>query len=271
MFNYIIYTMVDIYVNLKLFLLTSVQTLYANYPVFDRIDQGIRHNVDHGYKWWFHIRSEPTYENWINLSTYTIVDRRDAGNAPQITQYHEMYLTMQEFNENIHLFRYFERIMKNRTTTLQAIKKEHHSVYNDTMLIVKNDDRYMIHVHRTSPNPNKYCYMSDVQDITWKPSKVRFLSVIYSHPQMSLEIPLEIPSNMFFVGNHLLSSTFVLRMLEYTIGTHTMCNQNVQVTFDKNYKLKIMDSNIKYFEMISDEYLELDESSYTHARISSDT
>jgi hypothetical protein len=76
---------------------------------------------------------------------------------------------------------------------------------------------------------------------------------------MSNEILLEIPDNMFFVGNHLLSATFVLRMLEYTVGSNVM--------FDMDYKLKIIDSNIQYFEMDSNEYLELDLVTYNLKRV----
>ena len=94
---------------------------------------------------------------------------------------------------------------------------------------------------------------------SWIPSKVRFLNIYYTNPNMSNEILLEIPHTMFYVGNQLLSATFVLRMLEYTVGSG--------VSFDMDYKLKIMDSNIQYFEMDSNEYLELELDTYNIKRI----
>jgi hypothetical protein len=97
------------------------------------------------------------------------------------------------------------------------------------------------------------------QKLNWIPSKVRFLNVSYTNPDMSNEIVLEIPDNMFFVGNHLLSATFLLRMLEYTVGS--------TVSFNMDYKLKIIDSNIQYFEMDSNEYLELELDKYNLKRV----
>ena len=178
--------------------------------------------------------------------------------------YCELYRTPDDFDENIHLVQYWNNHLKNHNNIPHVI--------NCPLLMVKHNDKYLIHLY-TNPC-KKNAYLSDITQLTnfdsqevsvsnssggLIPSKVRFLNVSYTNPNMSNEILLEIPFNMFFVGNHLLSAVFVLRMLEYTVGSN--------VTFDMNYKLKIMDSNIQYFEMDSNEYLELELDTYTLQRV----
>jgi hypothetical protein len=213
--------------------------------------------------------------------------------------YCELYRTPDDFDENIHLVQYWNNHLKNHNNVPHVI--------NCPLLMVKHNDKYLIHLY-TNPC-KKNAYLSDItqlinfdsQEVSVTnssglcsneatlpnssgdlrspselvvqrlsaplpnssgdliPSKVRFLNVSYTNPNMSNEILLEIPYNMFFVGNHLLSAVFVLRMLEYTVGSN--------VTFDTNYKLKIMDSNIQYFEMDSNEYLELEIDTYKLQRV----
>jgi hypothetical protein len=216
-----------------------------------------------GYKWWHCIRSEPLNEqNWIQLSSvldrgYTNVDKIK---KPQF-HYYELYRSSSDFDENIHLVQYWNHHLENHYNNIPH-------VINCPMLMVKYNDKYLVHLY-TNP-VKKYAYLSDIAlftDVDSKvisvsepiPSKVRFLNILYINPNMSNEILLEIPHNMFFVGNHLLSAVFVLRMLEYTVGS---C-----VSFDMNYKLKIMDSNIQYFEMNSSEYVELELDTYKLQRV----
>ena len=210
--------------------------------------------------------------------------------------YSELYRNTDDFDENIHLVQYWNNHLRNHNNIPHVI--------NCPMLMVKHNDKYLIHLY-TNPC-KKFVYLSDItqftnvdsqtrpanlsppsehlrcsrvvtpqggsltelvvksleapcQKLNWIPSKVRFLNVSYTNPDMSNEIVLEIPDNMFFVGNHLLSATFLLRMLEYTVGS--------TVSFNMDYKLKIIDSNIQYFEMDSNEYLELELDKYNLKRV----
>lgn len=90
------------------------------------------------------------------------------------------------------------------------------------------------------------------------PSKVRFLSVEYTHPRMDRPIPLEIPVEMYYAGNHLFTSVFVARMLAYTA-----CKKNV--VFDEEYKLHIMDKNLQYFEIDAFQWIRLDPCKTTYS------
>ena len=83
-----------------------------------------------------------------------------------------------------------------------------------------------------------------------RPSKLRFLSMEYVHPDMDHYIPIEIPENMLYVGNEILSSTFILRYLEYS---------GYQFAFDDKYRVVIMTKDIQYIELNVNKYLYLNE------------
>jgi len=81
-----------------------------------------------------------------------------------------------------------------------------------------------------------------------------FLSIEYSHPCMENKINIEIDPLFYLDQNELFSSIFVLRCLEY---------QPLPYVFDSDYKLHIMDNEIKMFDLTSDEYIKLNKSGYT--------
>jgi hypothetical protein len=246
---------------------------------------------------WVHLSSCLPNSSGDLRSPYELVVRRLSALLPDLTEkkcykYHELYCSASDFDENIHLVQYWNNHLKKNNNM--------HCEINCPLLMIKLDDKYLIHLY-TNPS-KKFAYLSDItqlihfdkgashpeelgkgvdsQDISplpnssgdrrsppelvvvgilptdpiWIHSKVKFLNISYTHPNMPNEIILEIPHNMFFVGNHILSAAFVLRMLEYTVGS--------SVVFDMNYKLKIIDSNITYFEMDSHEYLELERDTY---------
>jgi hypothetical protein len=58
---------------------------------------------------------------------------------------------------------------------------------------------------------------------------------------------------MYIEGNHLLSSTFVLRLLKY---------QPEKFHFDMDYKLKIIDDDINMFELSSNQFIVLTDNTY---------
>ena len=88
--------------------------------------------------------------------------------------------------------------------------------------------------------------LTDYSELVTTRSNVRFLTVEYTHPEMSASIYLELPRNYFVVGNELFSSAFVLRCLEY---------QSERYIFDEKYILNIVDNDIKPFSLKSDQYV----------------
>ena len=85
------------------------------------------------------------------------------------------------------------------------------------------------------------------------PSKAKFLSIEYTHPLMKMGIVFELDKSVYFVGNQILSPTFVKSYLEY---------QSELYHFDMDYVLKIMDGDINSFELGFDKYVVLTENGY---------
>ena len=85
-------------------------------------------------------------------------------------------------------------------------------------------------------------------------SKVKLLSIEYTHPDMSSRIYLEINDGFYQKNNILFSPLFVRRCLEY---------QPLSFVFNDSYVLRIMDNELNFVELTSQHYLVLDENNYT--------
>ena len=132
----------------------------------------------------------------------------------------------------------------------------------DPIVISKCDDVYTVKFDdqkKVSERNDDGLIIEESVDVDIEPpivSKIRFLSIEYSHAKMGgKRIELKIPTGMMMVGNELLTPTFVLRLLEHTVGTSGY-------HFDLDYTLSLMDSQIRMFEMRSHQFLVLHETSY---------
>jgi hypothetical protein len=85
------------------------------------------------------------------------------------------------------------------------------------------------------------------------PTKNYFLSVEYQHPSMKNTISLNMDKRYLIAGNELFSPCFVLKCLNY---------QKEQYFFDNDYKLTILDSEIKSTTLSSNQYIRLTKSKY---------
>ena len=85
-------------------------------------------------------------------------------------------------------------------------------------------------------------------------SNVVFVYIEYSHYKMSYTIELIIPEGMWIIGNELFSPTFVLRLLQHQSKTYF---------FDLDYKLNIIDHNIRNIELSYNNSILLDKDTYS--------
>lgn len=84
-------------------------------------------------------------------------------------------------------------------------------------------------------------------------SRKHFLSIEYTHPDMAERIHIELDPAIYLVGNEILSSSFVLRCLQY---------QSAKYVFDDRYILSIMDSKIKMETLTAREYILIGKTEY---------
>jgi len=187
-------------------------------------------------------RIEPFNNNWVSIS---YVDQSEIDKVNLSFTFDETYDEIDSiyfFKNNIDIdyCSNFEEWYNTAKTILLKDRK----VY-DCLISMRMDDKYIY----------KVCDMeSDSYDkLPCELSKVKFLSIEYIHPEVKKPIVIEIDKNAYLVGNELLSCTFVKRALEYSFNVKN---------FDTDYVLRIMDNNLKTFELKSNEFIVLEKDSY---------
>lgn len=122
------------------------------------------------------------------------------------------------------------------------------------MIVLKNQDSLMYRCFFENKPSLTSDSMVGYFGLLSRKVDVKFLSVAYTHPQMSKEIYLDLDESVYRKNNTILSPLFVRRYLEY---------QNEAFVFDDNYLLKIMDNNIQTIELTSQQYIVLNNYDYT--------
>lgn len=139
-------------------------------------------------------------------------------------------------------------------------------------LIKKNELDYLVLIHYKNVTDdliisrvieNKSHEDVEYNDI-YNVEKTRnfFLSIEYSHPQMKNTIPITIDPKYLVTGNELFSPCFIFKCLNY---------QSEPYVFDTNYKVNILDSNIKNVVITSEKYVRLSLKTYEILTIHSET
>ena len=206
-------------------------------------------------------RSIPEYDKWISIS-YILDTECDFNmflhdcNFTNLMRrlLYSNYNDSYEFVEDI-----VPRIQFDKTLSFMEHWRNFSSdiqtrcVHQPLVVVNQDNEHCIVKILHGVSGKNENVFSLDSQLIFFT-SKVKFLNVLYSHPNMKEEIHLKIPASMYFIGNQLLSATFVYRMLEHTVG--------YMFYFDMNYKLKIMDNKMRYFEMGHDEYITLEFNDY---------
>lgn len=119
----------------------------------------------------------------------------------------------------------------------------------EKLYIVKKDGYYISRL--STPKINHH-----IVEYVPESSKVKFISILYSHPKMSNMLTLKLDPGYLREGNNLFSKSFVLRMLKYSYSSD-------QYVFDENYELKIMDNKIHSAVITFNKYLVINSASKT--------
>jgi len=178
---------------------------------------------------------EPFDENWYSIST--------------LWKFYTDYKT--------HGYVYNDYYDKSRplsfTEHFQMLYKEAYDVFSgetslvDAIVSFKLNGKY---VHRVCKKSSD----GTVNNVELKLSDVKFLSIEYKSDNEQNPIVLELNKNDYLVNNEILSSGFVARALNYQIPYSK---------YDPNYKVKIMDNELKTFEIDATQYIVLNKTDYT--------
>lgn len=116
-------------------------------------------------------------------------------------------------------------------------------------------DKHTIVIHKIDDQLRVKLSTDETKNDTPLKSRVKFLSVLYEHPDINESLRLTIDPKYMLAGNYLLNDVFVLRLLrhQYNKGEYV---------FDHRYKLRIMDSNIMMSCVESCQAIVLDTNKY---------
>ena len=229
-----------------------VNTISGNYKTLYENNLVVRTTIDHTvycvnylYSSAIGKKIEPMSSYWISSSVLSRRDKnRYIGDEYTLLESYEFIKNTLDINEG----------RTNFETSYNEICDAVDSVvlnsqgYVEGLVKMKVGDKY---VFRIFDNNNGQFVEFKLPMV---PSKAKFLSIEYTHPLMKKGIVFELDKSVYFVGNQILSPTFVKSYLEY---------QSELYHFDMDYVLKIMDGDINSFELGFNRSVVLTEEGYS--------
>ena len=179
---------------------------------------------------------EPECDSWINVCT----TKYNAGNND--TTYVETYQILKNLGQDE-----LKQSFVDAFTGVSPFDSNENQSCRDTIIVMKTDNAYTVRLCKLG---NDVGGNDNTPNLDIVESSYGLLSATYSNPKMSEQIMLNIPKEMYLVGNQLFSPAFVYRLLAY---------QNKQFEFDLNYTIHLIDNNINQFQLNSREYLTVGE------------
>ena len=190
-------------------------------------------------------RIEPFNTSWICMSVLLLNDTVHISGNNYTYIEHYQYINP-HINEDISRIQHYNNCLHHLTETAQSICKSDN--IEETMVTMKAGD-----IMFTKTYNKDLIIHEDEQLYLNIQSKVSFISIEYTHPNMQSKIILTIPKNTYYVNNIILSSVFIKRYLEY---------QSESYVFDDKYVVKLMDNNINMFSLKYNEYVLIKEKTY---------
>jgi hypothetical protein len=215
--------------------------LYNNYPEVKRsVDVGL-YSIRYINSKLNNNKIEPLDDNWVRTSfllknnetfftgdKYIYMDNYEYLNTDINEDYSPKDMIQNSFD-------YFHNMVKSMCQTNNNLIQ--------TMTTMNKNKNYAMSIsYDTDTNPPNF-------KAPFKEVKNPFLSIQYVDSSGEVKIGLE-PQNCWFVGNSMLSSIHVRQLLEY---------QEQPFQFDLDYKLNIIDSDMKIYTMNKNQYIYINE------------
>lgn len=129
------------------------------------------------------------------------------------------------------------------------------NIIKEGMVTMKNGNQYKNRVYFK----NKKLTTDNLLEVSNEPLKYSFLTIKYTHPIMKDEIFIDLDKGYYYADNEILSPLFIKRHLEH---------QSANYYFDMEYDIEIIDNNIESLHLKSNQYILLNETTYTVMNIS---
>lgn len=244
-FNSIATTAFITYIDIKTKLAKWGSYLYNNYTIIKNTVDTTSYTIKSIIARYNKHRIEPIDTNWVCISILF------ANNTEYFSGNTYVYLENYQYikphiRDDTSKIQYYNKCLQHLTETARSISMG--DTITETMVTLKVGD---ILFNKTY---NKDLIMNnDEQLYSNIQSKVTFLTIDYTHPNMPNKIVINIPKNAYFVNNIILSPLFIKRYLEY---------QSDEYIFDDKYILKLMDNSIKMLSLKFNEYILIKEKTY---------
>jgi hypothetical protein len=238
---------------------TLCSAMYTFHPASKQAIDILSYAGEHIRGYYQHYRVEPFCPNWVCIYAHTQQIQPDICYImfPEVpmktTQLDEAYECMYIDTTQVLALGAFSKIMHQTLSYIPDILRTPNLI--DCLLLCKYDDRYISRVITNKVGPEL------VIETAAKRSRVSFLSVEYTHPSLPAPIMIDLPRNMFYVGNDLLSAAFIKRHLEYR-HNHYVLNDE--------YTLNIMDNMMNIIKLDTNKYIRLSERTFEIRSIGAD-
>jgi hypothetical protein len=181
---------------------------------------------------------EPNVCNWISISVsikpYTF----------SAHEYNDEYLELEDGLDNAKITTIYNEFIEHTNVLLRNLD------IAECMVIMKYDGIYTV---RSFTRLNIIKCIVDTP-IKYNACGYKFISLEYTHPDMTDSIIIELDKYVYYENNVLLTPLFVKRCLEY---------QYLPYKFDDDYIINIMDSKLKFVTITNNDYILLEKDSYS--------
>jgi len=226
-----------LYCKIVFLIQTKNKKIYNDYPFIKQSVNSINYSIKCIQCFILNSRIEPLNSNWISIASLNLsyYDRN-------VYYYNDTYFFLLPENEND----VFNQLKQWHDITKNIVFIEANIV--ECLIIMNVDNKYIYKIC----NKNNY---ELTNNHNFEISRVRFLTLEYITKNKI--ITLELDKNIYYVGNDILSSVFIKRLLEYQVNSYS---------FDMDYTLKIIDNNIDTFVLKNNEYILLEANGYSIIR-----
>ena len=239
------------YIDVKTKVDSVCSHLYNNYGFVKTFVDKTNYNIDTIKAVYNNVRIEPLNDNWVCISLLLKNDNKLFSGNNEIYLEHYQYIK-QHNSADISQKQYYNDCLNYFVNTAKSISSCNNNVV-ETMITMKLKNQYYNKCFNksfnkeNSENEAETCYSNTE-------TKVSFLSVEYTHPNMKNKVVMNIPKDVMIQGNIIMSPLFIKRYLEY---------QYEYYIFDENYKVNIMDNNVNMLSLKYTDSILLSEKSYS--------
>lgn len=213
-----------------------IKKIYNSDPKIKNLIDTALYFIKYIYCTSYNQKIEPMKNKWICTS---VLMKRSSNFVGEEFNYNETY----EFMNTDDILEPLKEISDNISSIVES---SNNAV--EGMITMKNGEKY---INRIFFNKNEAKMETELPLV---PSKHRFISVKYTHPNMDEPVFIDIDNEYYYANNEILSPLFVKRYLEYQLLIYD---------FDMNYELEIMDNDINSYKLSSKQYILLADSTYT--------